>query len=78
MSETDLLELAVALFGVAWVAFGLWLAVRLFNRRERWARNTAWGMGTITAFYVMLFLLVLGDELVFRILYPMVRIFFGD
>jgi hypothetical protein len=29
------------LFGIALLAFSVWLAVRLVNRRERWVKRTA-------------------------------------
>ena len=32
--------IAVATFGVAFAAFGIWLTVRIVNRRERWAKRT--------------------------------------
>jgi hypothetical protein len=31
---------ALSIFGVAFVAFCLWLTVRVVNRRERWAKWT--------------------------------------
>ena len=30
--------------GVMFMAFCIWLGVRIFNRRERWAKRTAWGV----------------------------------
>ena len=29
---------------VAFAAFCVWLTVRIVNRRERWAKRTAWGL----------------------------------
>jgi hypothetical protein len=31
----------IPFLGVAFVAFSIWLAVRIINRRERWAKRTA-------------------------------------
>lgn len=39
-----LTEIAVALLGMAAVAFCVWLGVRIVNWRERWARWTAVGL----------------------------------
>lgn len=49
--------LAVAIFGVALAGFCVWLAVRIFNRRERWAKRLA--VGTAIALPV-LYLLSFG------------------
>jgi hypothetical protein len=38
------MALVIAIFGVAFAAFGIWLGVRIFNRRERWAKRTAVGI----------------------------------
>ncbi len=32
---------ALAIFGVAFAAFCVWLTVRVVNRREKWAKRTA-------------------------------------
>jgi hypothetical protein len=36
--------IAIAIFGVAFAAFCVWFGVRIFNRRERWAKWTAVGL----------------------------------
>jgi len=36
--------MAVAIFGIVVAAFCVWLAVRIFNRRERWAKWTLAGL----------------------------------
>jgi high-affinity Fe2+/Pb2+ permease len=35
------MAVALAIFGVAFAAFCVWLSVRIFNRREQWATRTA-------------------------------------
>jgi type VI protein secretion system component VasK len=62
----DLAGLVVSLFGIAWLAFALWLAVRLFNRREVWARRTALVMLVATALYILVFLAIFMDEIVWH------------
>src|SRR5258708_2714913 len=37
-------DTASPIFGVAFAAFCLWLAVRIINRREKWAKRTALGL----------------------------------
>jgi hypothetical protein len=38
------MAVALAVFGVAFTAFSIWLTVRFINRRERWAK---WTMATV-------------------------------
>jgi len=38
------MAIAVGIVGVVFAAFVVWLAVRLANRRERWAAQTAVGL----------------------------------
>jgi hypothetical protein len=35
---------------VGFAAFCIWLAVRIVNRRERWAKRTALGLGVLLAY----------------------------
>jgi hypothetical protein len=37
--------------GVGFVAFCVWLTVRIVNRRERWAKRTAVGLAAVLAGY---------------------------
>ena len=37
--------------GVAFPAVCIWLAVRIFNRREKWAKRTAVGLAVATIFF---------------------------
>jgi len=41
---SGLIDLIFAVLCVTLPAIGLWLAVRIFNRRERWAKRTAIGL----------------------------------
>jgi hypothetical protein len=34
------MAIAIAISAIAFAAFCVWLAVRIFNRRERWAKRT--------------------------------------
>ena len=45
------MAIALAIFGVAFAAFCVWLAVRIINRREKWTKWTA-------AVYIVLMVLV--------------------
>jgi hypothetical protein len=38
------MAVAIAIFGITFAAFCVWLTVRIVNRRERWAKRTAWGL----------------------------------
>src|SRR5437762_3256355 len=44
-------EATVAAFGFAFVAFWVWLTLRIINRRERWAKRTAIYLAVTTVFY---------------------------
>jgi hypothetical protein len=39
--------------GVAYAGFCLWLGVRVFNRRERWAKRTAVAMAILPVLYAL-------------------------
>ncbi len=41
----------LAFFGVSFVAFCVWLTIRIVNRRERWAKRTAWGVSSLLLLY---------------------------
>jgi hypothetical protein len=43
--------LAVSIFGVAFAAFCVWLTVRIYNRRERWATRTAAALVVLLVLY---------------------------
>jgi hypothetical protein len=45
------MAIALAVFGVAFAAFCVWLTVRIVNRRERWARRTGIVMSLVVALY---------------------------
>jgi hypothetical protein len=47
-------ELSLAL-AVAFAAFGIWLTVRIVNRRERWAKRTALALACLPIVYVLSF-----------------------
>ena len=38
------MEFLLAAIGMSFAAFYVWLSVRIFNRRERWAKRTAVGI----------------------------------
>lgn len=38
------MELSLSIAGIAFAAFCIWLGVRVYNRRERWAKRTAVGI----------------------------------
>lgn len=44
------MELALPIFGLIFAAFCVWLAVRIVNRRERWAK---WTLATIVGLPVL-------------------------
>jgi hypothetical protein len=46
---------ALSIFGVAFAAFCVWLAVRIINRRERWAKRTLAGVVGVPLLYVVSF-----------------------
>ena len=41
--------------GTAFAGFCMWLAVRIFNRREKWAKRTAMALVTVPVLYVLSF-----------------------
>jgi hypothetical protein len=45
-------DVAILITGIAFGAFCVWLAVRVYNRRERWAKRTAIG-AAVAALYVV-------------------------
>ncbi len=45
MSIVEILRLILGFLGVGLAAFCVWLTVRIVNRRERWAVDTAIGLG---------------------------------
>jgi hypothetical protein len=49
------MALALSIFGVAFVAFFVWLTVRTINRRERWAKRTLAVVAGVPALYVLSF-----------------------
>jgi hypothetical protein len=51
----EAIGMIVAVVGAAYVALVLWLAVRIFNRRERWAKWTAAAVIGLPGLYVFSF-----------------------
>jgi hypothetical protein len=47
------MAIALAIFGVAFAAFCVWLAVRIINRRERWAKWTLAVLISLPLIYVL-------------------------
>jgi hypothetical protein len=47
--------LVLSIFGIAFAAFCVWLAVRIINRRERWAKWTLASTLMLPVFYVASF-----------------------
>jgi hypothetical protein len=47
------MAMSLAIFGVAFAAFCVWLAVRILNRRERWAKRTAVMLVVAPTLYVL-------------------------
>jgi hypothetical protein len=45
------MAIALSLLGVAFAAFCVWLTVRIFNRRERWAKWTMVGLVVVFIAY---------------------------
>ncbi|HEY3965270.1 MAG TPA: hypothetical protein VGM05_12015 [Planctomycetaceae bacterium] len=45
------MALALSIFGVGFAAFCVWLAVRIVNRRERWAKWTAIALAILLVVY---------------------------
>jgi len=48
--SSSYLDVVVPVLGVASAAFCVWLAVRIYNRRERWAKWTAVGLAVVVAY----------------------------
>jgi len=46
------MAIAVAIFGVAFVAFSTWLTVRIVNHHERWAKRTLAAVLGVPLLYV--------------------------
>jgi hypothetical protein len=44
------MAIALAIFGVAFAAFCVWLGVRIVNRRERWTKWTAVVLALLAAY----------------------------
>ncbi|MBI3865772.1 MAG: hypothetical protein HY290_28195 [Planctomycetia bacterium] len=42
---------ALAIFGFLFGTFVVWLTVRIVNRKERWAKWTAWGLAVAILWY---------------------------
>lgn len=51
MDDHSLGDTIVTGVGVAFVAFLIWLAVRIINRREKWAKRLAWGVAAAVMVY---------------------------
>lgn len=49
------MDVALAILGVAFAVFVVWLAVRIVNRRERWAKWTAVALAVVVAYPLSLF-----------------------
>jgi hypothetical protein len=49
------MAIALAIFGVSFAAFCVWLTVRIFNRRERWAKWTLAAVVGVPMLYVASF-----------------------
>jgi hypothetical protein len=47
--------LALGIFGVVFAALCIWLSVRIFNRRERWAKRTLAAVVGLPVLYVASF-----------------------
>lgn len=41
------MAITLSIFGIAFAAFCVWLGVRIYNRREQWAKWTAAGMAVM-------------------------------
>ncbi len=48
-------EILFAIVGVAIAAFCIWLTVRIINRRQRWAKRTAWALVVALVVYPLSF-----------------------
>ena len=48
-------EILFAVAGISVAAFGIWLTVRIINRRERWARRTAAALVVVLVVYPLSF-----------------------
>lgn len=51
------MAIAFAIFGVSYAAFSIWLTVRIFNKRERWAK---WTLATMIVGLPLLYVLSFG------------------
>jgi hypothetical protein len=63
------MAIALSIFGVAFSAFCVWLAVRIVNRRERWAKWTAATVLVALVMYLTSFglLIKLPESIITRI-----------
>jgi len=55
MSDYQVLRAIAAILGVAFAAFCIWLGVRIFNRRERWAKWTLAAVLGLPLLYILSF-----------------------
>lgn len=54
------MTIVLAVLGVSFVAFAIWLTVRIFNRRERWAKRTAVGVPLLmSVMYPIIYVLLM-------------------
>lgn len=51
LQKLVLIQAGWVLLGTAVLAFSLWLAIRIINRRERWAKRTAVAIALIVVLY---------------------------
>jgi hypothetical protein len=47
---TRAMALTLSMFGFTFATFCVWLGVRIFNRREKWAKRTAMGLVLVLAY----------------------------
>ena len=47
------MRILASVLSIAFAAFCIWLAMRIFNRREPWAKRTAVGIAVTLALYVL-------------------------
>lgn len=47
------MEIVLAILGVSYAAFCIWLTVRIVNRRERWAKRMLAVMAAVPVLYVL-------------------------
>lgn len=61
------MDIALSIIGVAFAAFCVWLGIRFYNRRERWAK---WTLAALAVLVLLVYPLSIGPALILTQKYP--------